>query len=185
MGTIEVVLDSPTIVAALAQLGPASIVFPRVPPISGDAPVDALGVFAYIGDEYFAHILSDDIVREVSQTLTETIGWRFDETRETLALLYDQASDSGGGVVGPQRQISVPGNLVESTKTAVCTAAAKNLGHPRLVVTGDPAALRIAQIEPHGIPFPKGEVIRFMNPGSFARFAAQVRQTRRQAPPGR
>lgn len=181
--SIEVVLDAPTIAAAVGQLGPGVVAFPKVPPRTGMGAVDALGVFAFTGDRYFAHILSEEIVKEASQVLTEILGWHFDEAREVLNLVYDQAEDSGGGLVRPEHRISVPGNVQDSTKTAIRAAATKDVGFPRLVVTSDPAALHIETLQPHGIPFPKDEAISFGNPDAFAEFAREVRQDKRRVPP--
>lgn len=185
MGAIEVVLDAPTITAALSQIGSAAIRFPEVPPLTGLDAVDAVGVFAYVGDRYFAHILTDELIREVSQVLTDMLGWEFDEARSALGLVYDQAVDSGGGLVRPSHGISVPDMLSDPTRTALRAAAGKELGFPRVVVTNDPAALRIGELAPHGIAFPRDEAIRFRSPRSFARFAADVRQARRRIPPER
>ncbi len=185
MGAIEVVLDAPTIAAALSQIGSAAIRFPEVPPLTGIDATDALGVFAYVGDQYFAHILTDELIKEVSQVLTDVLGWEFEETRSGLSLVYDQAQDSGGGLVRPERGVSVPANLLDPTRTALRAAAAGDLGFPRVVVTSDPSALRIEELQPHGIAFPKDEAIRFRSPRSFARFAAEVRQAKRHVPPGR
>ena len=185
MGTIEVVLDAPTIAAALAQIGPVAIVFPEVPPLTGVDAVDALGVFAYIGDTYFAHLLSDDIIGEVVKMLTDMQSWELEETRGAIEVLFDQAQDSGGGRVHPERALSVPGVVANSTRTAIQAAATKDVGFPRVVVTDDQAALHIAELRPHGVPFPKDERIRFMSPSSFARLAAHVRQVKRPIPPRR
>ncbi len=185
IGRIEVILDAPTIAASLARVGPAALVFPKVPPLTGMDAVDALGVFAYIGDAYFAHIISDEIVGEVVKTLTDMQDWELEEVQAALNLVFDQAEDVGGGLVRPERGISVPDVVANSTKTAIRAAATKDAGFPRLVVTQDPAALRIGDLQPHGMPFPKDERIRFLSPRSFARFAADVRQRRRHIPPGR
>jgi len=182
---IEVVLDAPTIAAALAQIGPVAIVFPKVPPLTGVDAVDALGVFAYVGDAYFAHIVSDEIIAETIKMLTDMQSWELEEVRDGLNLVFDQAEDGGGGLVRAERSISVPGVVADSTKTAIRAAATKDVGHPRLVVTNDPAALHIGELQPHGVPFPRGEAIRFWSPRSFAHFAADVRQRRRPIPPGR
>ncbi|MCL4413514.1 MAG: hypothetical protein M1522_02000 [Actinobacteria bacterium] len=185
MGRIEVVLDAPTIAAALAQIGPVAIVFPEVPPLTGVDAVDALGVFAYVADAYFAHIVSDEIIAETVKMLTDMQNWGLEEARAGIELVFDQAEDGGGGLVRAERGISVPGVVADSTKTAIRAAATKDVGYPRLVVTSDPAALEIGELQPHGVPFPKDETLRFWSPASFARFAVDVRLKRRPIPPGR
>ena len=42
-------------------------------------------------------------------------------------------------------------------------------------LTSDPAALEIGELQPHGMPFPKDETLRFWSPASFTRFAVDVR----------
>lgn len=185
MGRIEVVLDAQTIAQALSQIGPASIVFPEVPPLTAVDAVDALGVFAYAGDAYFAHLISDDIIAETVKLLTDKLAWELEEARAGLNLVFDQAEDGGGGLVRPERGISVPDIVAQSTKTAIQAAATKDAGYPRVVVTSDPAALHVGELQPHGVAFPKGEGIRLWTPRAFARFAAEVRLKRRPIPRGR
>ncbi|MHB8296442.1 MAG: hypothetical protein ACYDH5_17880 [Acidimicrobiales bacterium] len=179
---VDVVLDPAVIVGALSQMGPGAMTFPAVPPRSGAVYADALGVFSYQGDSHFALILSNDLVEQVVVAVASRsdLGWMFDQTDQALERIARLAQRSGGGFVTPAIGVSAPPGMGRPARTALQAAASKDLGHLRMVVTEDASALRIKELQPHGIPFPPNEPVTFVSPARFAVVAEQVRWRMRQ-----
>ncbi|HVX20195.1 MAG TPA: hypothetical protein VHB02_02490 [Acidimicrobiales bacterium] len=178
---IEVVVASSVLVAAFSEIGPVAVTFPAVPPLSGRRHADALGVFAY-PDDHFALSASEATVEEVVTVLTGgVLAWSYEEAEAAVVALGQLAERSGGGLVTAEEDVEVPPGVGASTATAIRAVCAKDLGHPRVMVTEDPVALRFGKLHPAGIPFPPEEDVEIVDPARFARLAHQVRWRMRPA----
>ena len=180
MARIDVVLDVPTIVAGASHLGPAVVLFPETPPESDDAYADALGVFAF-PDDYFALILSEELVEAVATALVSELRWSFDEASHFVEALKDLAEASGGGVARVDRQATVVGALANETKLAARAISAPGLARQRLLVTVDPGALHLGEFVPRGVAFNSQHPIVVESPSRFVKIAQRVRRQMRQA----
>lgn len=180
---IHVVLDPAVIVGAISQMGPGAATYPAVPPRTGAVYADALGVFSYRGDAHFALILSKDLVEDVIVAVASRadLGWAFDETDQAVERIARLARSSGGGFVTPSTGVQVPPGMGRLTRSALQAATAKDLGRLRLVVTDDAGALRLKELQPHGIPYPANEPISFVSPARFATMAEHIRWRMRRA----
>ncbi len=176
---IQVVFDSKVIVAALCEIGAGALTYPGVPPLTGRDNADALFVFAYPDDDNFAFVSSGAIIDEVVVALARKtlLEWPFDSTDVAEVVLRNLARRSSGGQVTPTMRVNVPPRFADTTKTALQTAATSDsLGDfPRVVVTADPVALKLGQLQPHGISFSRNDPITFLSPLDFARLAHRVR----------
>lgn len=177
-------LDAPTIVGALSQVGPAAAAFPSVPPVSGNRYADALGVFEYPFDQYFALFISEQIVEEVVTALTgRELGWDFDEADRAIGVIDRIAEQCGGGLVTAEMRVTLPPRLGVPAGSALRAAASGEVSSAaRLLVTEDSIAVEMAEIEPRGIPWPADEKITVLDPGRFAKMAERVRWRMRQIP---
>ncbi len=178
MARIDVAFDAPLIVKGASQLGPGAVLFPATPPKTGAMYADALGVFTY-ADDYFALILSSDVLEAVATVLSE-LDWTFDEVSGFLELLEDVAVASGGGLVRADPRTTFVGSVDEATLSAARVTAAKNRSPLRLLVTEDPAALKLGVLVPRGTPFNPDHHIAVESPQDFVEKASHTRQSMRQ-----
>jgi len=174
---VDVVLDSAVILGAISEMGPGATTFPAVPPRTTATYADALGVFSYRGDAHFSLILSNELVEEVVYATASRadLAWVFDETDSAMERISRLAYQSGGGYVAPASGIAIPPRVPTSTRTALRTAASKELGDLRFVVTEDKVALAIEELQPRGIPWPTNQPIGFISPRRLALMADRVR----------
>lgn len=178
MARIDVVFDVPSIVKGASQLGPGVVLFPATPPKTGATYADALGVFSF-PDDYFALILSTEILEAVAVVLVSELEWSFDEVSEFLELLEDVAVASGGGLARADHRATFVGLVVEETVSAARVAAATNLSPQRLLVTEDQSALRLGSLVPRGVQFNPSHDIAVESPEDFVETASRTRQSMR------
>ncbi len=167
MQPVEVVVAADVVVAALSRTSAAALRFPAMPPKTTDPHVDAVGAFvAAEGD--FALILTDEIVEQVVTTLTDARGlaWAFDMADEAVEVLAGIAAHSRGGFVAPAFETELPA-VTEAAAAALRAAASKDLGFPRVVVTGDRDALAWRRWRPTGVPWPPDEDVSVQGPARF------------------
>jgi hypothetical protein len=175
--SIAVVLDAATIVGALSQVGPAAAAFPSVPPVSGNRYADAIGVFEYPFDQYFALFISEQVVEEVVTALTgRELGWDFDEADRAIGVIDRIAAQCSGGLVTTEIGVSLPTRLGVPASSALRAAASKEISSvARLVVTEDSIAVGMSEFERRGIPWPTGRKLMILDTGRFAKMAEKVR----------
>jgi len=179
---VEVVADVPVLVAALSGIGPGAVAFPATPPRSGQPEVDALGVFAY-PDKNFALNMSDEIVEGVVVTLRDTHGlaWSAGQVDRAIEVLSGLAAATSGGLITPEFSMQIPTTVGLSAIQGIRAAASHELGNPRVVVTSDPAALRLDPFAPRGIPHPPDQPIAILSPAAFTAAAERARWKLRPA----
>lgn len=182
MARIDVVLDAPTIVAGASHLGPAVVLFPETPPESENVYADALGVFAF-SDDYFALILSEELIAVVATVLVSELRWSFDDASHFIEVLKDLAETSGGGVTRIDRRATVVGTMAEETMLAARAISAPGLAPQRLLVTADEGARRLGEFVPRGVAFNPEHPIVVMSHSDFVKLAhaQRVRWQMRQA----
>jgi hypothetical protein len=180
---VEVIVAADVLVAALSRISPAAVVFPAMPPKTGDPYGDVVG--AFVGAEGdFALILSEEILEQTAMALTTRagLGWAFDAAEEALEVVAHIASASGGGLVVPSARVQVPETGVTAT-AAFRAAASADLGFPRVVVSADPDAIALRVWTPRRVPWPKDEVVRVLPPARFRDLVEQARWRYRSSRP--
>lgn len=178
---VEVVISADVLVAALSRLSPAAVVFPAMPPKTGDPYGDVGG--AFVGaDGDFALIVSEEILEQTATALTDGRGlsWAFDAATEAIEVISGIASASGGGLVTAATRVQLPrtGKVLAAALRAV---ASPDLGFPRVVVTADPAGIALRSWTPRRVPWPKQEVVTILAPTRFRDLVEQARWRYRQS----
>lgn len=179
MARIHVAFDVPTIAKAVSQLGPGAVLFPAAPPETGATYADALGVFT-LPDDYFALILSAEILEAMLTALMSELKWSFDEASDVADLLVEMAQEPGGGLMRPDYRVTLVGSVVDKTVRAARAIAAPGLSPQRLLVTEDPQALRLGELVARGVPFHPNHHIAVESPQRFVTLAANTRQRMRE-----
>lgn len=123
---IYVVFDATLLISATSFAGATYLDWPRVPPVTGNAEQDAMGVIAsspQFGQD-FRLVVNDDILAGVLTGLTEVVGLRPHDARDYIQAVVDLSRMSGGG------RVDVAANdpkLLAQSFGAVLVAASSDL----------------------------------------------------------
>ena len=182
-GAVEVVVAADVLVAALSRISPAAVVFPSMPPKTGDPHGDVVG--AFVGAEGdFALILSEEILGQTVTALTDGRGlaWAFDAAEEAIDVICGIATASGGGVATVPSRVQLPKTGLVAA-AALRAAASPDLGFPRVVVTAAADAIALGACSPRRVPWPAGEVVTILSPVRFRDLVEQARWRFRRSEP--